>query len=207
MSFRSREWMPREFHLYFRSPKATSLRQDDPELPPAGWRKATSLSVSRIEAISSESIRLPPHINQRTILRAVPINQAGQLRTGCLKMLHCLAVAQVAHVMGIHKVKNSLLSRIHDQAGPGNQNGAGTIEICIDGVKMRMICRRKPIQHFEVGVELEEAFAEVRAAIPASIAGYKVDVSFRIDGRSLAKLPNTRRLSCRRSIEHSGLLE
>src|ERR1700733_5771663 len=160
-----------------------------------------------IEAIGSESICLPPHINQGTILRAVPINQARQLRTGCLKMLDRLAVAQMAHVMGIYKVKNSLFSRIHDQIGSRNQNGAGTIEVCIDGVKMCMICRRKPIQYFEVGVEFEEAFAKVRAAIPASIAGYKVDVSFCIHGRSLPKLPNTRRLSCRRSIEHSSLLE
>src|ERR1700678_1860849 len=109
--------------------------------------------------------------------------------------------------MGIYKVKDSLFPRIHNQISPRNQNSSGAIEVGIDGVKMGMICRRKPIQHFEVGVEFEEAFAKVRAAIPASIAGYKVDVSFRIHGRTLPELPNARRFSSRRSIEHASLLE
>src|SRR5277367_101616 len=174
-------------------------------LRPDGERRLFELSP--IEAISPQSICLPPHINQRAILRAVPIHQAGQVRTGGLEMLYCLIVTQVAHVMGIYNVKHALLSSIHDQARSGNQNGAGSIEICIDGVQMRMIRGRKPIQHFEVGVELEKAFAEIRTAIPASVAGDKVDVSLRIDSRSLAKLPDACRLPFRRSIEHSGLLK
>src|SRR6202042_141708 len=68
-------------------------------LRPHGERRF--LEGVAIEPIGPESIRLPPHINQRTVLRAVPISQAGQLRTGCLEMLDRLAVAQVAHVTGI----------------------------------------------------------------------------------------------------------
>src|ERR1700722_16906611 len=72
---------------------------------------------------------------------------------------------------------------------------------------MRMIRGRKPIQHFEIGVEFEKAFAEIRTAIPTSVAGDKVDVSLRIDSGSLTKLPDARRFAFRRSVEHPGLLK
>src|ERR1700753_4444289 len=72
---------------------------------------------------------------------------------------------------------------------------------------MRMIRGRKPIQHFEVGVECKQALAELRTAIAASVAGNKVDVSLRIDSGSLAKLPDARRFTFRRSVEHPGLLK
>ena len=106
-------------------------------------RKRCLLEPFSVKPIGSESIHLPPHINEGAILRAVPIDQTRQLRAGRLKVLHCLAIAQMAHVMVIYKVKNSLLSRIHDEIGSRNQHSAGTIEICIaspatqNGIKMR----------------------------------------------------------------------
>ena len=93
--------------------------------------------------------------------------------------------------MGIYEIQNSLLPGIHHQASPRNQNGAGTIEITIDEIEVRVIGRCKPIQYLEVGVKLEKALAEVRPAVPASIPGDKVDVSVCVYGGSLPKLPDT----------------
>lgn len=70
-----------------------------------------------------------------------------------------------------------------------------------------MVGGRKPIHKMHVGVELNKALAELGCAVPTTVSCNEIDIPFVIDGRRLARLPDTCFFSSGRSIEEANLLE
>ena len=56
-------------------------------------------------------------------------------------------------------------------------------------------------------IELDEALAELRCAIPAAVSGDEIDVSLVIDSRRLTGLPDAGFPSAWRSVENADLLQ
>ncbi len=138
-----------------------------------------------IELEGLQVVALGPHVDFGAIYRAIPVHSASMQRSSKFDRLHRGRVTQMAQAGAVDDVPCRGLAH-HDQPAPWwNQQRAGSVEIQVSAIQVRVVRGAKPVCKGEVGVEFDEALAEVRNPIPGTVAGAKVNAAGAVHGWAL----------------------
>src|ERR1035438_3975822 len=113
----------------------------------------------------------------------------------------------MSKVFRIDPVEHALFAAADHQVRSGNQDGAGSVQVIVILIQLKVVGGRKPVEQVHLRIQFDKALAELRSAVPTAVSSNEVDVALVIHGRRLTGLPDACFLSARRSIEDTNLLQ
>src|SRR5262250_2103723 len=124
-----------------------------------------------------------------------------------LKRLHRALISrtQVSQVTLIQQIELALLTASDQQRGTGNQHWAGRTEVQIVFIHVLKILGSEPVRQCQIRSEFDKAVSQITTVrgvfAERAVSDHEVDVSARIGGRPVSRLPNAPLLAVRSRAE------
>src|ERR1035441_11105978 len=94
----------------------------------------------------------------------------------------------MSKVFRIDPVEHALFAAADHQVRSGNQDGAGSVQVIVIIIQLKVVGGRKPVEQVHLRIQFDKALAELRSAVPTAVSSNEVDVALVIHGRRLTGL-------------------